>query len=95
MKRLITLVVIILFFILAVVIGLKNQQLINLNYLIAQNEIRLSTLLAIIFSIGFIVSMLVNSFFYLKLKVQNLHLRKLNKKQRKELNELRSLSVKE
>jgi putative membrane protein len=95
MKRSITLVVTILFFILAVVIGLKNQQLIHLNYLIAQNEIRLSTLLAIIFSIGFIASMLVNSFFYLKLKMQNLHLRKLNKKQHKELNELRSLTVKE
>ena len=95
MKRFITLVIKILFFILAVVLGLKNQQIINLNYLIAQNEIRLSTLLAIIFSIGFIASALVNFFFYFKLKIKNRQLRKLNKKQRQELNELRSLAVKE
>ena len=95
MKRFITLVITILFFILAVVLGLKNQQLINLNYLIAQNDIRLSTLLAIIFLIGFLVSTLVNVFFYFKLKIKNRQLRKLNRKQRLELNELRSLAVKE
>lgn len=95
MKRLLTLVVTILFFIIAVVLGLKNQQLINLNYLIAQNEVRLSTVLAIIFFIGFVAATLVNTYFYLKLKMANRHLRKLNKKQRRELNELRSLTVKE
>ena len=38
------------------VLGLKNQQLVTLHFLVAQNELRLSTLLAIIFAMGFSVA---------------------------------------
>lgn len=89
MKRFITLVVIVLLFAIAIVLGLKNQQAVNINYLIAQSEMRLSTLLAINFLFGFIVSACFGSLFYLRLTMKNRHLRKLNKKQRKVLNQLR------
>lgn len=95
MKRFLTLVLILLLFVIAIVIGLKNQQAVNINYLLAQSEIRLSTLLAINFMFGFIVSVFFGTFFYLRLTMKNRHLRKLNKKQRKELNLLRSMPEKD
>ena len=95
MKRFFTLIAAVLLFAVAVVLGLKNQQLININYLIAENEIRLATLLAIIFMLGFLVATLFAGLFYLKLKIKNRQLRKLNNKQRKELSQLRTISASE
>ncbi|WP_022942001.1 LapA family protein [Psychromonas hadalis] len=88
MKRFLTLIVIVLLFAIAIVLGLKNQQTVNINYLVAQSEMRLSTLLAINFLFGFIVSGCFGTLFYLRLTMKNRHLRKLNKKQRKALNQL-------
>ena len=87
MKRFLTLIITVLLFVIAVVLGLKNQQAINVNYLIAQSEMRLATLLAIVFLFGFLLSALVYLPFYLKLKMKNRQLRKKNNKQRKELNQ--------
>jgi len=87
MKRFVTLIITVLLFITAVVLGLKNQQVINVNYLVAQSEMRLATLLAIVFLLGFLVSAVVYVPFYLKLKMKNRQLRKMNNKQRKALNQ--------
>ena len=95
MKRFLTLVLVILLFVIAIVISLKNQQTVNINYLVAQSEIRLSTLLAINFLLGFIVSGFFATFFYLRLSLKNRSLRSLNKKQRKELSLLRTTPEKE
>lgn len=95
MKRFLTLVITLVLFAITLVIGLKNQQLVNINYLVAQSEVALSALLAVLFMVGFICSVFFTSLFYLKLKMKNRQLHKLNKKQRKELNKLRSLSVNE
>ncbi|AGH82017.1 hypothetical protein PCNPT3_10395 [Psychromonas sp. CNPT3] len=95
MKRLITLVFSILLFIVALLFSLKNQQIVNVNYVLAQSELRLSTLLAIMFFFGFCLAMLFSFYFYLKLKFKNSQLIKNNKKQRKELNNLRSSKVEE
>ena len=70
MKRIITLIIAILLFVIAALLGLKNQQLVNINYLLAQSEMRLSTLLAIIFLIGFIASGALGVLFYLRLKIK-------------------------
>ena len=93
MKRFLTLIIVILLFAIAIILGLKNQQLINVNYLIAENEIRLTTLAAIIFMFGFIVAGFFGSLCYLKLKMKNRKSRKLNDKQRKEIAQLRAVSV--
>lgn len=95
MKRFLTLVLLILLFAIAIILGLKNQQIVNINYLVAQSEVRLSTLLAINFMFGFIVSGCFATLFYLRLTMKNRQLRKLNKKQRKELNLLRTSPEKE
>lgn len=67
---------------------MKNQQLINVNYLLAQSEMHLSTLLAITFMIGFSIAGVFMSWLYLRLKVSNKLLRRANNKQRKELDKL-------
>ena len=90
MKRFLTILITVVFFIIVIVIGLKNQQLVTLNYLIAQNELRLSTLLAIVFSVGFSSAIFIASYFYLALKMKARQLRKLTVKQRRELNDLRA-----
>ena len=77
-------------FVIAVVLGLKNQQIVTVNYVIAQTDLRLSSLMAFTFSLGIISSSLVASIFYLKSKIQNRSLKKKNTKQRKELNKLLS-----
>jgi putative membrane protein len=95
MKRIITLIILIiaiLLFGVAIILGLKNQQLIDINYLIAESEVPLAILSAIIFMFGFIVASFFGSFFYLKLKMKMRQLRKLNNKQKKDLEQLRSAS---
>lgn len=89
MKLFFTLLIAILLFAVTIIIGLKNQQLVDINYLLAANEIRLATLLAIIFVIGFLSACFFAAAFYLKLKMKNRQLRKLNNKQLKELTQLR------
>jgi len=95
MKSIITLVITILLFLIAIVVGLKNQQVVNINYIVAQSEIRLATLLAIIFVIGFVASGIIAMMFFLKLKIKNRQLLKMTKRQSKELNELRALPAKD
>lgn len=95
MKRFLTIFITAFFFIVALVIGLKNQQLVTIHFLVAQNELRLSTLLAIVFAIGFLVAVCLASYFYLVLKMNNRHLRKKNIKQRREINALRASSEKD
>jgi putative membrane protein len=83
-------------FAIAVVLGLKNQQMVNVNYVIAQTDLRLSSLMAFTFLLGIASSSVVALGFYLKSKVQHRRLKKKNNKQRKELNKLRAeLSEKE
>ena len=65
MKRFLTLLVAVLFFIIAVVLGLKNQQMVNVNYIVAQSDMHLSTLLAVTFSIGFVIAAVSMGWFYL------------------------------
>jgi len=92
MKRFLTLIIAAILFATAVLFGFKNQQLVNVNYFIAANEIRLSSLLAIIFFLGMILSIIFCAFFYLKLKIKNRSLRKVNKKQSEALTQLRLAS---
>ena len=89
MKRFLTILITVVFFIIVIVLGLQNQQLVTINYLIAQNELRLSTLMAIIFSVGLVTTLCLASFLYLALKMKVRQLTKLNVKQRRELNDLR------
>ena len=90
MKRFLTILITVLFFVIAVILGLKNQQVVTLHFLVAQNELRLSTLLAIVFVVGFSIAVIFFSYFYVALKMKNRRLRKINVKQHKIINDLRA-----
>lgn len=66
--------VLIIVLVIAVIIGSRNQELVTINYLIAQNELRQSTLMAIVFSLGVVIGMLTFFSSWLKLtwKVKSL-----------------------
>lgn len=55
-------------FVFAIVLGVQNNQIVAFNYLVAQNEYRLSTLLAILFTLGFVLGWLICGLFYLRLR---------------------------
>jgi lipopolysaccharide assembly protein A len=73
-KGLLTFLVLIIVLVIAVIIGSRNQELVTINYLIAQNELRQSTLMAIVFSLGVVIGMLTFFSSWLKLtwKVKSL-----------------------
>ncbi|MEN8778664.1 MAG: LapA family protein [Glaciecola sp.] len=74
MKGLLTFLVLIIVLVIAVIIGSRNQELVTINYLIAQSELRQSTLMAIVFSLGVVIGMLTFFSSWLKLtwKVKSL-----------------------
>lgn len=70
MKGLFTFLVLIVVLVIAIIIGSRNQELITINYLIAQSELRESTLMAIILSLGIVIGMLTMFGSWLKLSWQ-------------------------
>lgn len=88
MKYLLGLVIILAIVLVAVTIGANNDQMINVNYMIAQGEFRFSTIVAVLFGLGFILGWLITGFFYLKLKIKNLALIRQVKRQTQQINEL-------
>ena len=70
MKGLFTFLVLIIVLVIAIIIGSRNQELITINYLIAQSELRETTLMAIILSLGIVIGMLTMFGSWLKLSWQ-------------------------
>lgn len=87
-KYILGLVLLVAVILVAVTIGANNDQLITFNYVIAQNELRLSTLVAVLFGLGLVLGWLITAFFYLKLKFKNLSLSRQVKRQSALINEL-------
>ncbi|CAI8176490.1 MAG: Lipopolysaccharide assembly protein A [Glaciecola sp. HTCC2999] len=70
MKGLLTSLILIFVFIVAIIIGSRNQDLVTINYLIAQSELRASTLMAILLCLGVIIGMMTMFSSWLKLTWQ-------------------------
>lgn len=75
-RSFIVIVLIGLLFVLALLFGAKNEQIVTLSYFIAEGEYRLPVVLASVFFSGFIISWIFASYYIIKLK---LALRKSNK----------------
>lgn len=88
MKYILGLLVIIAIVIVAITIGANNDQLITFNYIVAQSELRLSTLVAILFGLGLVLGWLVTGIFYLKIKLQYIALNRRVKRQSQQITEL-------
>nr|WP_205246416.1 MULTISPECIES: LapA family protein [unclassified Enterobacter] len=56
-------------FVVSITLGAQNDQVVNFNYLLAQGEYRVSTLLATLFAAGFILGWLICGLFWLRVRV--------------------------
>lgn len=88
MKYILGLAIALAIAIVAITVGANNDQLITFNYVIAKSELRLSTLVAILFGFGLILGWLITGFFYLKLKFRNMALNRRVKRQAQQISEL-------
>lgn len=82
MKLILSLLLAILIFLLALAIGAQNDQLVQVNYLIAQSELRLSSLMAVMFVSGVLVCLLFCIFWFIGFRWRDRRKAKLAHSQR-------------
>lgn len=87
-KYILGFVIIIAIVLVAITVGANNDQIITFNYIVAESQLQLSTLVAILFGFGLILGWLISGFFYLKLKFKNIVLARQVKRQTLQLHEL-------
>ncbi|GJH42815.1 LapA family protein [Pasteurella canis] len=87
-KYILGLILVLAIVLVAITIGANNDQIISFNYMVAQSEFRLSTLVAILFGLGLILGWLISALFYIKLKLKNISLARQIKRQTLQINEL-------
>lgn len=82
MKYLLIFLVVLAIFVISVTLGAHNDQVVTFNYLLAQGEFRVSTLLASLFGAGFLLGWAICGLFWLRVRVSLAHAqRKLNRLQ--------------
>lgn len=69
MKYLLIFLLVLVIFVVSVTLGAQNDQVVTFNYLVAQGEYRISTLLAVLFSSGFILGWVICGMFYLRTRI--------------------------
>ncbi|MBB1199474.1 LapA family protein [Enterobacteriaceae bacterium 89] len=69
MKYFLIFLLVLAVFIISVTLGAQNDQQVTFNYLLAQGEFRISTLLAVLFAAGFAIGWLVCGLFWLRTRV--------------------------
>ncbi|KNC94976.1 LapA family protein [Trabulsiella odontotermitis] len=69
MKYLLIFLLVLAIFVVSVTLGAQNDQQVTFNYLLAQGEFRISTLLAVLFAAGFVIGWLVCGIFWLRVRV--------------------------
>ena len=79
-KGLLLLLFVLLVLVVAGFVGSQNSHVVSVNYIFAETEIRLSVLLAVIFSLGIIFSVLLMIGTILRLKWRISSLERKNKK---------------
>ncbi|HHF3107117.1 TPA: LapA family protein [Vibrio diabolicus] len=78
--KIIKIVAVLALFLIALALGSQNQELVTFNYLLAKGEFHLSTLLGVVFVVGFALAWVI--FGSIQLKTQ-LQVRRLKKKLKK------------
>lgn len=94
LKYILVAVVAIAVIILAVTVGADNDQVISFNYLIAQSEMRLSTLVALLFGLGLILGWAITGAFYLRLRLRLMGQGRQIKRQEQKIKELLAAQTK-
>nr|WP_202629674.1 LapA family protein [Cronobacter dublinensis] len=57
-------------FVVSVTLGAQNDQQVTFNFLLAQGDYRISTLLATLFGAGFIIGWIICGLFWLRVRLQ-------------------------
>ncbi|GAB3016314.1 lipopolysaccharide assembly protein LapA domain-containing protein [Bowmanella dokdonensis] len=73
MKLVLSLLLTLAVFLLALTLGAQNDQLIQVNYLIAQTQMRVSSLMAIMFLLGVAVSLSVSLLWFIGFRWRHRH----------------------
>lgn len=91
--KIIKIVIVLALFLIALALGSQNQAVVTFNYLLAQGDFHLSTLLGVVFVTGFAIAWIIFGSLHLKSQLQ---VRKLNKQLKKltPVTSLRSNKVK-
>ena len=87
-KYIFGLIIVLAIVLVAVPVGANNDQVSTFNYIVAQSQFQLSTLVAILFGLGLILGWFITGFFYIKLKLKNIALNRQIKRQTLQINEL-------
>ena len=69
MKYFLIFLLVLAIFVISMTLGAQNDQMITFNYLLAQGEFRISTLLAVLFAAGFAIGWLICGLFWLRVRV--------------------------
>ncbi|MGP1225707.1 LapA family protein [Serratia marcescens] len=69
MKYLLIFLLVLVIFVISVTLGAHNDQVVNFNYLVAQGDYRVSTLLATLFGAGFVLGWIICGLFYLRTRI--------------------------
>lgn len=69
MKYLLIFLVVLVIFIISVTLGAHNDQVVTFNYLLAQGQFSISTLLASLFAAGFLLGWAICGLFWLRVRV--------------------------
>jgi len=68
-KYLLIFLLVLAIFVVSITLGAQNDQQVTFNYLLAQGEYRISTLLAVLFAAGFAIGWLICGLFWLRVRV--------------------------
>ena len=69
MKYLLIFLLVLVIFVISVTLGAHNDQVVNFNYLVAQGDYRVSTLLATLFGAGFVLGWIICGLFSLRTRI--------------------------
>ncbi|MFL4555648.1 LapA family protein [Yersinia kristensenii] len=69
MKYLLIFLLVLVVFVISITLGANNDQVVTFNYLLAQGEYRVSTLLAALFAAGLVLGWIICGLFYLRVRI--------------------------
>ncbi len=74
--KIIKIVIVLALFLIALALGSQNQEVVAFNYLLAKGEFHLSTLLGVVFVVGFALAWVIFGSIQLKTQLQVIRLKK-------------------
>ena len=69
MKYLLIFLMLLVILVISITLGAHNDQVVTFNYLLAQGDYRVSTLLAVLFATGFVLGWVICGLFYLRVRL--------------------------